>query len=125
MDNDQDTIVISIAVAVLASFLLVIYVGFSGYTHFFIDRFLGYASSAFLIMPIINIITRREDVVLPRFATFIVIGVIFLIVRMAFTKETVLMAIISNLEYIVAVTLISVIILCMKHSLSKELEDLF
>ena len=125
MDNDQDTVVISVAVAVLASFLLVIYVGFSGYTHFFKDRFLGDASSAFLIMPIINIITRREDVVLPRFATFIVIGVIFLIVRMAFTKETVLMAIISNLEYIVAVTLISVIILCMKHSLSKELKDLF
>jgi len=78
-----------------------------------------------MVMPIINLITHREDVVLPRFATFIVIGVIFFIARMAFTKETVLMTIISTLEYVVAVTLISVIIIYMKHSLSKELKDLF
>ena len=115
-EQERETIV-TIGIAVFALLFLMALIGIQGVMGFISQRFMLVTANAFLIVTLIQIAKSADKKRYGDYATFIIIGVIFMAVYMILYHQTVITVVTNSLEYVVAVLVIAGMVNYLKREL--------
>ena len=119
---DKDDLPVVAAVCVVASILLVVYIGIDGFMNFILQSFLVVTASTLLVVPVIKfVVSERKDVSGTNTIILFSVGLLCLITYVLTSNQTITWIITYFLKTTIYVLFISAMSVYIKKTLTKVL----